>query len=273
VSRENLITKVRALVQFQNRYTYNPNLDQVRNRLVQDFRGAGYTAANVTRQPFPSDAVDRQENIFCVMDPNRLPNLLVCAHYDCKSEETASNPRTGRAPGADDNASGVAAILEAARILRGQMVRKNILFAAFGGEEHGLQGSKECAKAALSERWPLDLVVNLDMVGWQNPANPDSIEVQRDIINAKPENDEASRQAALRLESAATANGLKVVRGNIKRSDYMPFEELGFVCIGLFEGNGNPNEHTTGDVIGTIDFDHLVRVTQTLADFLLAEAK
>jgi Zn-dependent M28 family amino/carboxypeptidase len=53
-------------------------------------------------------------------------------------------------------------------LLRGVPLKRELLFAAFGGEEQGLFGSVHCAEVAAAERWPIELVVNMDMVGFPN---------------------------------------------------------------------------------------------------------
>lgn len=66
------------------------------------------------------------------------------------------------APRADDNASGVAVLLEVARILKDVELTRGVCFACFGGEEQGLFGSKKCADVAKENDWNIDLVINLD---------------------------------------------------------------------------------------------------------------
>src|SRR4030095_13859422 len=98
--------------------------------------------------------------------------LLVCAHYDSRSRK----PHTD-APGADDNASGVAVMIEVARLMRAAFPAKPIMYVAFAGEEQGLIGSHALAKRALAEQWSIDLVLNLDMVGWVDPARPSTVTI------------------------------------------------------------------------------------------------
>jgi hypothetical protein len=96
------------------------------------------------------------------------PLLLLVAHLDSINQAGSEFP----APGADDNASGVAAVLELARLIRGfppGLVR----FALFGGEEQGLYGSRQYVASLLPGEHPLiRAVVNFDMIGRQNSPTP-----------------------------------------------------------------------------------------------------
>jgi hypothetical protein len=94
-------------------------------------------------------------------DPDRY--VLVGGHFDSRVSDVM-NVRDS-APGANDDASGVAAVLEAARVLSGQRFHGSIVYAAFAGEESGLLGSQTLARTADAEGWRLEAVLNNDIVG------------------------------------------------------------------------------------------------------------
>jgi Zn-dependent M28 family amino/carboxypeptidase len=71
-----------------------------------------------------------------------------------------------RSPGANDNASGVSAILEIARVIRKQNFEYPVQFALFSGEEHGLLGSKRYVKFVKDHNISIYRLINLDMVGY-----------------------------------------------------------------------------------------------------------
>jgi Zn-dependent M28 family amino/carboxypeptidase len=161
---------------------------------------------------------------------------------------------TGRAPGADDNASGVAAVLEIARLLAGLELTETIHFVAFSGEEQGLWGSSEYAAQLAAAGTNVFRLINLDMIGF--PPTDGSITVERDLGNAVASNDTASVAfGSVMAQSAADYTSLPVKLGPIYSSDYMPFEARGWVTIGAYEGQGNPNYHNTSDDVATVDFD------------------
>jgi Zn-dependent M28 family amino/carboxypeptidase len=164
----------------------------------------------------------------------------------------------------------VAAVLELARILQPVTLTRQVLFAAFGGEEQGLFGSARCAEIAKQEGWPIDLVLNLDMVGY-NAHAAGRVVVEYDQGNGHPGNDAAARAFGLLMaQAAADYTGLEVEHTDIWNSDYMPFERQGYACIGAYEGEGNPNYHRTTDRLERVDVGYLAQVVKmALATILL----
>ncbi len=172
-------------------------------------------------------------------------------------------PRRTSAPGADDNASGLAVLLEVAELLRDVTLRRGLLFAAFGGEEQGLLGSTACAEVAAAERWRIDVVVNLDMVAYQDPGRPHLVIVEYDQGNRNPGNDAAAKAFGLLMaQAAADHTNLSIEHTDIWNSDYMPFEAKGYACIGVYEGSENPDYHKTTDTVDVLDMDHLAQVAK-----------
>lgn len=94
-------------------------------------------------------------------EPGRI--YVMASHYDdCHGHCTIG---TGIAPGADDNGSGVSAVLEAARVMAATHFHGTIVFACFDGEELGLWGSNHYARAMAARRAPILAVLNDDIVG------------------------------------------------------------------------------------------------------------
>ena len=93
--------------------------------------------------------------------------IMLIAHLDSISH----NPHL-IAPGADDNASGVAVILEIARVIRSIPLRRSIMFAVLSNEERGTAGSKAFVKQAIKEGLDIQAVVNLDVLGYNRPSWP-----------------------------------------------------------------------------------------------------
>jgi len=271
VARERLVQSITALEAFGTRFAYASNAAEVTRWIADQFIAFGHAENTIHFQPFEMK-FGNGHNVLCPADPGRLPGLVLCAHYDSKSELASVQKPNRAAPGADDNATGVAVLLEAARLLRGMELSTNILFAAFGGEEQRLAGSKKCARVAHRENWPIDLVVNLDMLAWQHKSHPNLIRIEHDKGNVVEANDVPSRQAADRMTAIAIQHGLEVERTGIINSDYMPFEKKGYTCIGVYEGGNNPNRHQSSDKLATLNMDHLTRVAQVVVDFLIQEA-
>jgi hypothetical protein len=114
------------------------------------------------------------ENILAIVDPLTAPPsdgwVMICAHYDSISNRTPGwNPATSAAPGADDNGTGTAALLEYARLLAQERstLRQRIVLAFFDGEELFFKGSAAYL-GSLDTPNPYAAVINIDMVGF-NP--------------------------------------------------------------------------------------------------------
>lgn len=106
-------------------------------------------------------------NIYAVLrgnDPQQSSRMvLVTGHYDSRNSTNANTHDP--APGANDDASGVAVSLESARVLSKLKLPATIVFAAVAGEEQGLNGSAHLAKLAREQNWNLEAVLNNDIVG------------------------------------------------------------------------------------------------------------
>ena len=96
-------------------------------------------------------------------NPNDDRIFLISAHLDSRAED--NNDGKVFAPGANDDASGVAAIMELVRIMSKKVFSGTIIFTAVSGEEHGLFGSTHIASVAKSENWNLIAMLNNDMIG------------------------------------------------------------------------------------------------------------
>ncbi len=106
-------------------------------------------------------------NVYAILrgsDPAQAARMvLVTGHYDSRNSDTLNTHDP--APGANDDASGVAVSLECARVLSKLKFPSSIVFVAVAGEEQGLNGSRHLAKLAKSEGWQLEAVLNNDIVG------------------------------------------------------------------------------------------------------------
>ena len=96
-------------------------------------------------------------------DPNDDRIIIMSAHLDSRAVGDADN--TSMAPGANDDASGVAAIIELMRIMSSKKFSATIVFMTVTGEEHGLYGAKYMATKAKQEKWNIIATLNNDMIG------------------------------------------------------------------------------------------------------------
>jgi hypothetical protein len=213
------------------------------------------------------------KNIICYQegsteyDNNHL--ILISAHYDSRMQDI--NQSDARAPGADDNASGVAAVLELARILSKVDLRNNIQYVLFSGEEQGQWGSTAYVKHLQSNNTKVDLVMNLDMIGY--PAlGLDNVSIEYDLGNKFTTNDIYSKKVGQFIEQIALdyAN-LETSLHLLGRTDLIPFEATGKIVIGIHDGGSelNPNYHNTSDTVDTLDIEYLTSVTKLVLAAIL----
>jgi Zn-dependent M28 family amino/carboxypeptidase len=184
--------------------------------------------------------------------------------------------KNSRAPGADDNASGVAVLLEVARLISTLNLGKSIFLAFFSGEEQGLWGSAHYAKQIKHDNVNLYRLINLDMVGNPPRNGKTTVTVERDIGNKVITNDKDSQAFATMMEQMALDyTDLDVVLGPIYDSDYMPFEALGYVTIGCYDGGAtveNTHYHSVTDDISFVNMDYVVSVAKMVLASVLKEA-
>jgi hypothetical protein len=199
-------------------------------------------------------------------EPSNDHYILISAHYDSRMQDI--NQTNARAPGADDNASGVAALLELARILSKLDLENNIQFVLFSGEEQGQWGSTAYVKYLesnlQSNNSKLDLVINLDMIGY--PAlGQGNVSIEYDLGNKFGMNDIYSKKIGQFIKQTALEYvNLNAIMDPLGRTDLIPFEATGKTVIGIHDGGSklNPNYHTTSDTPDTLDIEYLTSVTR-----------
>jgi hypothetical protein len=105
--------------------------------------------------------------------------------------------------------------------------------------------------------------VNLDQVGFPNAAR--ELLIEQDEGNVVTSNDGPSQSLASRIAELAHDNALGPLKiGPIYDSDYMPFEERGYVVVGLYETGTYPAYHSTDDTPEKVDYDYLVNVAKAV---------
>lgn len=105
------------------------------------------------------------KNLVCKKPGSTNNTIMISAHYDSRMEDINNN--TARAPGADDNASGVSTLLEVTRIPSNVHLNYSIIV-LFSGEEQGKWGSTHYVDYIDKKNVDLDLLINLDMVGYSS---------------------------------------------------------------------------------------------------------
>jgi hypothetical protein len=201
----------------------------------------------------------------------RDQTIIVSSHYDHLGVQ---NKRLYA--GANDNASGVAAMLEVARLLAQQRLPRSVLFIAFGSEEQLMLGSYHYVAHPLR---PLDTtvaVLNLDMIGRNEEHTPESIGAyeltaatseQLNLVGAVFSRD-LERLLAKEAPAAGLALSTKFDRDSSMRAlfrcDHLPFLQKGVPAVWLF-GGFHPGYHEPADTVDRIDFDKMTRVVRLTA--------
>jgi hypothetical protein len=126
-----------------------------------EIRVIGDTVSGQPRIPDPHEIV----SVLAFQRGGTDPNRMVMMSGDIDNRISDPMNRVDDSPGANDNASGMAGVLEAARVLTQYEFPGTIVYAALAGEEQGLWGGKIVAQTAMDEGWNLDAVLNNDMIG------------------------------------------------------------------------------------------------------------
>lgn len=150
-----------------NRYTLGSDIERAFQYLTAEFsKLPGFT---VTAQDFTVRSKNAKNVIATYGDDNAESIVVMGAHYDSTSE----NPSKA-APGAEDNASGTAALLEMARIVVDTQPKSKLVFIAFSGEEQGLYGSKAYVSQRIpsADRSKIKAVITMDMIGYMEDGKP-----------------------------------------------------------------------------------------------------
>lgn len=207
-------------------------------------------------------------NVVAVQPGQESPDeiYVIGGHYDSISQSP------GLAPGADDNASGTAAVMEAARIFAPHDFEATIIYIAFGGEEQGLHGSEAWANWARESGLDVRAMLNLDMIGYL----PIGEIADLDLITNTPSLDLlnlAHDVAAIYLPDYSLVEG--VLTGG--SSDHASFWQNGFPAIMFHEDTQyrNPFYHSTQDLvdIGLNDFDFTKKNVQVALGLLATLAR
>ena len=234
-------------------------------------------------------------NVLGILPGSDNPARYLIVSGDVDSRATDIMDSTTDAPGANDNATGVSAVLEAARMLSSHSFGATLVFAALSGEEQGLVGGRHMAQQARANGWAIDAVLNNDMIG--NISGIDGITDDRAFrIFSEPTpvtetDDERTARRAFGGEVDGPSRQLaraieRVTRQYVPASDPMmiyrldrfgrgghhrPFNDAGFPAVRIMEAHEHfdrqhedvrtENGIAYGDVIDAVDFDYASLVT------------
>lgn len=288
VTPQRLKATVERLASFHTRNTLSAELWEAAEWLRGEFAKIPSVRAELMRYTLPRGrrVLEEKEVVQVIA---RIPGkdervVLVGAHLD--SLNLQADPLSGRAPGANDDASGVALLLELARCLATRKWQHTLMFVAFTGEEQGLHGSRALATQAKQQGWKLDAMLNNDTVG--SSSNKLG---QKDASRVRIFSDDTghahSRELARFIEyvtrgqiplgKKATFGAKLVLRKDRfgRGGDHSPFHDAGFPAVRFVEVHEEyTRQHTLDDLPSYMDWNYLANVTRMnlLAVAALADA-
>lgn len=310
VSANNIEKDIAKLVSFGTRHTLSETKSDVRGIgaarrwIKSEFETISKECGGCLEVYFQSAVVEGEKRIPSATDVVSViaiqrgqsdPNRYVIMSGDIDSRVSDVMNFTSDSPGANDNASGVAGTLEAARVLSKHRFNGSIVYAALAGEEQGLFGGKIMAEAAQKDGWRIKAVLNNDMIGNISGVNGVINNTTARIFAEGTRQTETEAEARMRRFTGGEVDSPS--RNLARYIDWMadryipnldtmvvyrldrfrrgghhrPFNDLGYPGIRIMETNENYNrQHQDlrtengieyGDTIDGVDFDYAAKLT------------
>ena len=234
-------------------------------------------------------------NVVAVQKGTKYPNRYIIMSGDIDSRASNTMDFETDAPGANDNASGMAGAMEAARVLSQYEFESSVVYVGLSGEEQGLFGGKGLAEYAKENNWEIIGVLNNDMIGniegvdgvidnrtfriFSEPVPPNETDRERTMRRFYGgEVDGISRQLARYVHKTTETYMPEMNPMMIYRLDrfgrgghHRPFNDLGFAGIRIMEAHENYNRQhqdirtedgiAYGDVVEAVNFDYAEKLT------------
>lgn len=312
VSAERIEADISRLAGFGTRHTLSDTLSETRGIgaarrwIKKEFETISSECGGCLEVFYQKDLVKKGENerilkdvwvvnVVAIQRGKKFPNRFIIMSGDIDSRVSDPTDFTSDSPGANDNASGMAGTIEAARVLSGYSFDNSIIYLGLSGEEQGLFGGKGMAAYAKEKEWEIIGIMNNDMIGnitgvdgvvsnrdfriFSEPVPPDETERQR---NARRfyggEVDGISRQLARYVHKTTQEYMPEMNPMMIYRLDrfgrgghHRPFNDQGFAGIRIMEAHENytqqhqdireENGIAYGDVLEHVNFDYARKLT------------
>ncbi|MFD2916182.1 M28 family peptidase [Psychroserpens luteus] len=280
ISEERIRQDVKTLTEFGTRNTFSDTVSTTRGIgaarrwIKNEFETISKSCDNCLNVFYQKDFVTKEGNrrvphdawvvnVVAIQKGTKYPNRYIIMSGDIDSRASDTMDFTTDAPGANDNASGMAGAIEAARVLSKYKFESSIIYVGLSGEEQGLFGGAGLAKYAQDKGWDIIGILNNDMIGniegvdgvidnrtfriFSEPVPPNETERQR---NARRfyggEVDGISRQLARYVHKTVKTYMPEMNPMMIYRLDrfgrgghHRPFNDLGFPGIRIMEAHEN----------------------------------
>ena len=312
VSAERIEKDIQKLVDFGTRNTFSDTISNTRGIgaarrwIKSEFETISKDCSNCLNVFYQKDFVTKEGNrrvphdawivnVLAIQKGTKYPNRYIIMSGDIDSRGSDTMEFTKDAPGANDNASGMAGTIEAARVLSKYKFENSIIYVGLSGEEQGLFGGGGLAKYAKEQGWDIIGILNNDMIG--NIEGVDGVIDNRTfrIFSEPVPPTETERERTLRRFYGGEVDGIsrqlaRYVHKNVKtympemnpmmiyRLDrfgrgghHRPFNDLGFAGIRIMEAHENyTQQHQDireedgikyGDVIEHVNFGYAKKLT------------
>lgn len=262
VSQTELETTIHDLAGMPTRFTMSQGDEAARDYLVDRAETMGLTAE---LDPFQV-ASQIANNVIIKLPGTVAPEAIYIysAHYDSTSSQAMTN-----APGADDNATGVAGVLEAARVMSKHSYRNTVWFVFTAAEEQGSLGSKHMVQWIAQQGLTVKGVIAPDMIGYWPQGEDDAM----DILG-----DPASSHLVDHMADVATRMGVPhktyVEHTYCYGDDHTSFQEAGIPAISPMDcveahniassGEDTPHYHQPSDTVDTLHMAFTTKVAQVI---------
>ena len=310
-SAERIEKDINILVGFGTRHTLSDTTSQTRGIgaarrwIKSEFDNISSECNNCLDVQFQRNLVPKDDrriirdtwvvNVVAIQRGTQFPDRYVIMSGDIDSRVSDPNNFTSDSPGANDNASGMAGTIEAARVLSKYKFPVSIIYVGLSGEEQGLFGGKYLAKKAREEGWDIIGIINNDMIGnihgIDGVIDNSTFRVFSEAVSMKMtdkqkgamryyggEVDGPSRQLARHIDKLTDKYMTNLDAIMIYRLDrfgrgghHRPFNDEGFTGVRIMETHENYNrQHQDireengikyGDVIEGVDFDYAAKLT------------
>lgn len=312
ISADRIQKDIQTLVNFGTRNTFSDTLSDTqgigaaRRWIKSEFETISENCDNCLSVFYQKDFVSKKDNsrvphdawvvnVVAIQKGTKYPNRYVIMSGDIDSRASNTMNFTIDAPGANDNASGMAGTIEAARVLSKYQFENSIIYVGLSGEEQGLFGGAGLAAYAKEKEWNIIGVLNNDMIGnikgvdgiidnrtfriFSEPVPPTETERERNRRRFYGgEVDGISRQLARYIHKNVKTympemNPMMVYRLDRfgRGGHHRPFNDLGFAGIRIMEAHENytqqhqdireENGIKYGDVIEHVNFDYAKKLT------------
>ncbi|MCL1850125.1 MAG: M28 family peptidase [Bacteroidetes bacterium] len=261
VSQNNIENSIRYMQQFI-RDCQSPEALTVQNWLIEHFESYGYDDISIHYFNYFGQQL-AAGNVVVVKKGTEFPDeyILITSHYDHPD-----------GPGADDNASGTSGVLECARLLKDFPAKRSIMFVPFNAEEKWMVGSLPFVQKCASENMNIIAVLNMDMIGWFPPANPNTIMASGYSYISKALFEYYQQTANVYIPSIPT---IRLSAGDSYGGDHMPFNMYAYpaLYIGDIEYHSqHPCYHKPCDTIGEFGGVNRLDLAKAFVQATLASA-